>query len=90
VCIRKASKEKGWWCRLLLNSNIKATETDCIIPNMGKLFALPNVAVRVTFKAVNLFKEKQKGARVISNNGVDDFKAKCGFDNEHLENQWFV
>ena len=43
-----------------LNNNVKATETDCIIPNIGKLFALPNVAVRVMFKAVNLLKEKQQ------------------------------
>ena len=45
-----------------LNNNVKATETDCIIPNIGMLFALPNVAVRVVFKAVNLFKENQKGS----------------------------
>ena len=83
--IRKASKEKVWWCRLPLNSNVKATETDCIIPNIGKLFALPNVAVIVMFKAVNSLKENEAGTRVISNNGVDAFKAKHGFDNDHLE-----
>ena len=37
------------------------------------------------FKALNLFKEKQKGAHVISNNRVDGLKEKCGFDNDHLE-----
>ena len=85
MCIRKVSKEKGRWCRLPLNNNIKATETDCIISIIGKLFALLNVAVTVMFKAVNVFKEKQKGACAISNNGVDDFKAKHSFDNDHLE-----
>ena len=85
MSIKKASREKGWWHILPLNSNTKATETDCAMSSIGKLFALPNIAVRVIFKAVNLFKEKQKGTHVISNNGVDDFKAKCGFDNGHLE-----
>ena len=55
------------------------------MPNMGKLFTLHSTVVRVTFKAANFFKEKQKGARMISKNRVDDFEAKCGFDSDHLE-----
>ena len=46
--------------------------------------SLPNTSVRFMLKATNLFKEKQKGACVISNNGVEDFKATHGFDNDHL------
>ena len=68
-----------------IKSNIKTTETDCVIPSIGKLFASPNAAVRVTFEAVNSLKENEAGTRVISNNGVDAFKAKHGFDNDHLE-----
>ena len=39
------------------------------------------------FVVVNMCEEQQKGAsyHVISNNRVEDFKVKYGFDNDHLE-----
>ena len=58
---------------------------NCIIPNIEKLFALSNIAVRVIFKAVNLFKENQKGIYIILNNRINNFKVKYGFDNDYLE-----
>ena len=55
--IKRASWEKGWWHRLLLNSNIGSSEMNDIMSNTGNLSGLPNVAARVIFEAVNLHEE---------------------------------
>ena len=57
------------------------------MPNIGKLFGSPNATVRVIFATINFCEEQQKDAcyHVISNNRVEDFKAKCGFDDDRLE-----
>ena len=84
--VKRESRGKGWWYRLLLKINMTLTEMECAIPDIGKLFSLPNVVVRVIFKAVRSCEtHRNVTSHHFVPNRVKEFKAKNGFDNEHLE-----
>ena len=84
--VKRACRGKRRWHRLPLNSNIVSTEMDCAMPNMGKLFALPDVVARVTLKAAGSCEIRKNGpSRHAMPNRVEEIKAKNGFDNDHLE-----
>ena len=56
------------------------------MPSMGKLFSLSDASLRVAFKAVSSLKIHVNGlSHHAISNGVEEFKAKNGFDNYHLE-----
>ena len=58
---------------------------DCTMPDIGKIFALQDAAVRLAFKAVGLCKMHRNGASHYDvSNGVEELKAKNSFDNDHL------
>ena len=83
--IKMVSRGKGLWCRLPLNSNIASTEIDCAMPKVVKLFDLPDSVVRVTFKTIGLCKmHRNSSSHHATSNGVEEFQAKDGFDNDHL------
>ena len=55
------------------------------MPDIGKIFALQDAAVRLAFKAVGLCKMHRNGASHYDvSNGVEELKAKNSFDNDHL------
>ena len=56
------------------------------MPNIGFFFGLPHSTVKVMFIALGLCKmhRNDQSHNVISN-GIEDFNAKYGFDNDYLE-----
>ena len=66
------------------NSNVTSCETDVIMPNIGELFGLSDVAVRVLLGAVGMCRLNNFGCFTLHANGIELFKSKNGFDNHHL------
>ena len=56
------------------------------MPNTGKLFALPDIVVRVIFSVVSLHKIHRNSLSYhIISNSINNFKVKNGLENEYLE-----
>ena len=82
--IKMVSNEKGWRCRMTFNSNATSCEINIMMPNIGELFVLSDVVVRVSLGAVGMCRLNNFGCFTLHANGIELFKSKNGFDNHHL------
>ena len=67
------------------DSNVASCETDITMPNIGELYGLSDVAVRVLLGALGTCRLNDVGCFTLHTNGIELFKSKNGFDNYHLE-----
>ena len=83
--INRVCSEKGLWCRLPLNANADSPEMDEIVPSIGVLFGLPDVAIVTMLKAIGFYKINRDEQSCIDMNGVESFYCKNMFNNTNFE-----